>query len=449
MTSWAQNAFFYHIYPLGFCGAPRMNDFSSAPVPRLHQIVDWLDHISSLGANALYLGPVFEASAHGYDTADYYTVDRRLGDGALLAEVVAQAHGRGMRVILDAVFNHVGRDFWAFRDLLEQGQRSRYTGWFAGLDFHKASPYGDPFAYEGWNGHYDLVKLNLAVPEVREHLFGAVETWFHVYGVDGLRLDATDCLETSFLRALAEHCRAVRPDCWLLGEVVLGDYRRFAAPGLLDSVTNYECYKALYSSHVDRNYFELAHALDRQFGEQGLYRSLPLYNFADNHDVNRVATSLREPAHLFPLYCLLMTMPGVPSLYYGSEWGLPGAKRGGDDGPLRPYLPRPPEGAARPQPALPDTIARLAKIRRTTPALYLGDYRTVLVRPEQLAYSRSAEGSSVLVLVNAAASAATLQVPASGETLDDLLNPGERFQVQGGQASVDVPPRWARILRVR
>ena len=243
-----------------------------------------------------------------------------------------------MRLILDGVFNHVGRDFWAFRDLQHNRQSSPYRDWFAGLRFDARSPYGDPFSYEPWNGHYDLVRLNLANPAVREHLFEAIRSWVRDFDIDGLRLDVADCLDLDFLGALHAFCTTLKPDFWLMGEVVHGDYRRWVNPRTLDSVTNYEAYKGLYSSLSEQNYFEIAYALNRQFGPGGLYTGLPLYNFADNHDVDRVASKLLDSAHLYPLYLLLFTMPGVPSIYYGSEWGLKGQRTPHSDSALRPCL---------------------------------------------------------------------------------------------------------------
>lgn len=236
--TWAKDAFFYHIYPLGLCGAPRRNDFQSAPVARLESLYPWLDHIQSLGANALYLGPLFESSGHGYDTADYFQVDRRLGERATLAAFAREVHRRGLHLVLDGVFNHVGRDFWAFRDLQANQVASPYAGWFEGLDFSRHSPYGDPFSYQGWSGHYELVKLNLAQPGVRAHLFEAVRVWVEEFEIDGLRLDAADLLSEDFLPALALHCHGLRDDFWLMGEIVHGDYRRLDGPGRLDSTTN-------------------------------------------------------------------------------------------------------------------------------------------------------------------------------------------------------------------
>ncbi|NPV78029.1 MAG: alpha-amylase [Anaerolineae bacterium] len=448
---WANDAFFYHIYPLGLCAAPPRNDFVSAPVPRLEELYRWLDPIQELGANTLYLGPLFESSAHGYDTADYFQVDRRLGENRLLTAFSKELHRRGLRLVLDGVFNHVGRDFWAFKDLLSTRERSVYAAWFQNLDFSRSSPYGDPFYYEGWSGHYDLVKLNLANPEVRAHLFQAARFWIEEFEIDGLRLDAADQILPDFLIDLGRVCRELRPDFWLMGEMVFGDYSVLLSEGGLDSVTNYEAYKGLYSSHNDRNYFEIAYALNRQFGPQGLYRQASLYSFADNHDVDRVASVLKDPAHLYPLYCLLFTMPGIPSVYYGSEWGLPGQRLPGSDAPLRPAL-DPAQAQTMPQPHLAKWIARLAGIRRRCPALRRGGYRELLVAPQQFAFLREHSEGSVVVVVNAAnaPSQMEMRLPIEKGWLEDLLQPGETFQVVGGQARLaSIPPNGGRILALR
>ncbi len=448
---WADDAIFYHIYPLGLCGAPRRNDFSAPPIARLEKLYAWLDHIQDLGANALYLGPLFESTAHGYDTADYSQVDRRLGDRVALAAFAREVHRRGMRLVLDGVFNHVGRDFWAFRDLRARRWESPYAGWFQGIDFARSSPAGDPFAYEGWNGHYDLVKLNLAHPEVRAHLFEAVRGWIEEFEIDGLRLDAADVVAPDFLAALAEFCRGLRGDFWLVGEMVHGDYRRLANPGMLDATTNYEAYKSLYSSFVERNFFELAYALKRQYGPDGIYRGLGLYNFADNHDVDRVASSLKNPAQLYPLYCLLFSMPGIPSIYYGSEWGVSGRRTATSDAALRPAL-RPDSRAEQPQPDLAGAIARLAALRRANPALRQGQYRELHVAAEQLAFLREHPQGSLVVAVNASHAPAVLELrlPVQKGRLVDLLNPGESFAIRQQRARLDpLPSCWARVLQVQ
>jgi glycosidase len=444
---WYDNARFYHIYPLGLCGAPQRNDGQSAPVSRILALAEWADHIASLGLNAVYLGPVFESDAHGYDTRDYFRLDRRLGTNDDFRRVVEAFHARGIRVVPDAVFNHVGSEHFAFRDLRRYGQASRYAGWFQNVRFDGQSPCGDPFRYEGWAGNYDLVKLNLRNPEVKEHLFAAVKQWREEYGIDGLRLDAADVMDLEFLSELSNFCRGLAPDFFLLGEVVHGDYRKHAPGAGLHSVTDYECHKGLWSSLNDKNYFEIAYALKRQFGEGGMYRGLPMYQFADNHDVARAASALRDKGHLFPLYAMLFTVPGVPSVYYGSEWGIEGKKIPGGDWGLRPALTV--EGARKstPCPELEDAVRRLSRLRASLPALARGDYREILVKSEQFAFERSRNGERVLVAINAAAEAAEIDVPLPGAEGEwrDVLNGGCAV-FHGGRAKIEFYPRWARIF---
>ncbi len=449
MQHWSRKAVFYHIYPLGLCGAPQHNDFNLPVVPRLARVQDWLEHIQALGANTLYIGPLFESSRHGYDTADYYRVDRRLGSNETLQTFSADLHARGMRLVLDGVFNHVGRDFWAFRDVLAHRERSAYRDWFHNLRFEGRSPRNDPFQYEGWNGHYSLVKLNLHNPDVREHLFGAVRSWVREFQIDGLRLDAADCLDTGFLKALVGFCRGLRADFWLMGELIHGDYRQWANPEMLDSVTNYECYKGLYSSHVDRNFFEIAHSLRRQFGEGGIYRGVNLYNFVDNHDVNRVASKLTNTVHLRTLYSLLFTMPGAPSIYYGSEWGIRGERNTLTDDELRPPLDLQELTRNPPQADLPSLIAQLARARAGSAALQHGDYREVMVGNEQLVFQRRTENEQVLVAINASVEPAHLRIaaPGGGEQMVDLLDADYSTRMRDGVVSVEVGACRARILR--
>jgi cyclomaltodextrinase / maltogenic alpha-amylase / neopullulanase len=446
LADWAFDSTFYHIYPLGLCGAPAKNDFGAPHVERLDQLIGWLDHIRGLGCNALYIGPLFESSGHGYDTADYWHLDRRLGTDETLKRFTAACHERGIRVILDGVFNHVGRDFWAFRDVQAHGPDSPYRDWFAGLDFAGRSPFRDQFSYEGWQGHYDLVKLDVGNPALREHLFGAVRSWIEDFGIDGLRLDAADVIDLDFLRALAALCRSIKPDFWIFGEIVHGDYRQWVNPRTLDSVTNYEAYKGLYSSLIDRNYFEIAYALNRQFGPSGRYAHLPLYNFVDNHDQDRVASKLRDRRLLYPLYLLLFTMPGVPSIYYGSEWGIEGKLAHHDDSGVRPAIELA-EGPARgSEPALADAIRRLAAMRSGSAPLRRGTYRQLVVASEQFGFARELDGVTTIVLLNAADHAAEMAVPAphDGEWRDILS--GGSVLAAGGQLRTEVPADWGRVL---
>lgn len=448
MADWISDAVFYHIYPLGMCGAPHHNSADLPIEPRVTQIGDWIAHVQELGVNAVYLGPVFESSAHGYDTIDYYRVDRRLGDERALSQLTARLHDAGIRVILDGVFHHVGREFWAFRDLQANGPNSPYRDWFTGVDFSRSSPHGDQFTYDAWEGHFDLVRLNLNNADVRAHLLGAVRQWIEQFAIDGLRLDVAYALDRSFMRDLAALCRSLDPQFWLLGETIHGDYRELANPSMLDSVTNYEAYKGLYSSHNDHNYFEIAHTLRRQFAADGLYHDLRLYTFADNHDVQRIASTLRNPAHLYPLHALLFTMPGIPSIYYGSEWGIAGSKQGHSDWALRPALRWPVAVEQMPHPDLAMAIARFSRIRHQQVALRDGSYEQLLVASEQIAFARQHEAEQIIVVVNAADSAARVELAsAPDQHYVDLLDPAREFSSYQGRLVIDdVAPCWARIL---
>ena len=409
---------FYHIYPLGFCGAPAVNDFSSAPCGRLEKIYEWTAHLKSINVNALYLGPLFESSAHGYDTADYYYVDRRLGNNETLKYFVKHLHENGIKVILDGVFNHTGRNFWAFRDVQQNLSASQYCSWY-NLDFNDKSPYGDSFSYEGWNGNYDLVKLNLSNPEVKNHLLSAVQMWIEEFDIDGLRLDAADCVDINFLQELSRFSKSLRNDFWLLGEIIHGDYRKWANEQTLDSVTNYECFKGLYSSHNDKNYFEIAYSLNRQYGAAGMYRHLNLYNFADNHDVSRVASLLKEKAYIYPLYILLFTMPGIPSIYYGSEWGIEGIKQNDSDTILRPEVNLKHLYETGDNNIL-EAVKKLSEIRLHYKSLCSGEYRQIHVSSQQFAFSRQKEEETAVVIVNSES------VPKSVELNVQFIN-GTKF----------------------
>lgn len=443
---------FYHIYPLGLCGAPKKNDLNADSVNRIELLYSWIDHISCLGFNAVYLGPVFESSSHGYDTIDYFKVDRRLGTSESLKEFVNYLHGKGIKVILDGVFNHVGREFWAFRDLQNNLHQSRFKDWFKGLNFDYRSPLGDLFTYDTWNGYYELIKLNLDNPEVYSHILHAVSFWMDEFKIDGLRLDAADCLEFTFLKRLSYHCKNKNPDFFLLGEVIHGDYTRWVNSEMLDSVTNYECYKGLYSSHNDENYFEIAYSLNRQFGEHGIYKGLPLYSFADNHDVNRLASVLKNKAHIYPAYCLLFTMPGLSSVYYGSERGLTGEKFNGSDDPLRPYLDfgnfRSDEDGSQ----LEKILKKLINIRKNSSAITVGSYKQIFVDHKLLGFQRESAEEALIIVINSSNEIRELQckVFSQNGTAVDLLNNGDEFQIREGILNItSIYPNWARIIRIK
>lgn len=450
MNSWTKDAIFYHIYPLGFCGAPQSNNIYSQPINRIKKVEEWIPHIKSIGCNAIYLGPLFQSSTHGYDTADYYHVDSRLGSDDDFKALCENLHSNGIRIVPDGVFNHVGREFWAFRDVLEHGQASKYCSWFSNLRFDYRSPMGDNFTYDCWEGHYNLVKLNLKNPEVKQHLLGAVGYWIDNFNIDGLRLDAADCVDMYFLKELAAFCKNKKNDFWLMGEIIHGDYRRWANAETLDSVTNYECYKGLYSSHNEKNYFEIAYSLNRQFGDGGIYKNLDLYNFVDNHDVNRLASTVRNAAYLYPIHAMLFTMPGLPSIYYGSEWGILGQKQNNSDAPLRPALDLNTAANTSPNKDLSSTIALLAKIRKESNALKYGNYKQIIVKNEQFVFARITDNETIIAAFNLSENEASISfnVPGNFNCLVDLLNNNEQFVRNNNMVNLNIPSCWARILKV-
>ena len=280
--AWYDEAVFYHIYPLGLCGCAHENDGQPTP-GAFAKLEAWAAHAAKLGCTAIYIGPLFESGSHGYDTIDYRLVDRRLGTNEEFKAFVAACHARGQRVIVDGVFNHVGRDFFAFQDLKANRENARYKDWFCDVNFWGNNEYNDGFSYGNWGGYNLLVKLNQRNPEVQQYHYDTVRFWVEQFDIDGIRLDAADVLDFDFMRGLRRLANEVKPEFWLMGEVIHGDYSRWANPEMLHSVTNYELHKGLWSGHNDHNYFEIAHTMRRL---QGLCHDTRLYLFSDNHGLN-------------------------------------------------------------------------------------------------------------------------------------------------------------------
>lgn len=410
---WAYESVFYQIYPLGFTGAPFENDGQTCH--RILKVIDWIPHIKKLGANAIYFSPVFESDTHGYNTRDYRRIDCRLGTNDDFKEVCRQLHNSGIRVVLDGVFNHVGRGFFAFQDVLQKRWDSPYKDWFH-IDFNGNSGYNDGLWYEGWEGHYDLVKLNLRNEEVISHLFDCIGSWIDEFDIDGLRLDVAYCLDHDFLRRLRSFCDSKKQDFFLVGETLHGDYNQIMNDSMLHSVTNYECYKGLHSSFNSMNMFEINHSLLRQFGPENwtLYRGKHLLSFVDNHDVSRIASLLQNKAHLPLIYALCFGMPGIPCVYYGSEWGAEARKEDGDPA-LRACFDAPVENE------LFDWISKLAHAKRNSDALNYGNFSSIVLTNKQCIFERRTDTERVLVAINADSESYTAHFDAGCGTAVDLI----------------------------
>ena len=393
---WYEKAVFYHIYPLGLCGCPFENDGVTSE-NHFKQLNDWTTHIDKLGCNAIYIGPLFESATHGYDTTDYKKVDRRLGTNADFKEYVKNCHDKGIHVIVDGVFNHVGRKFFAFEDLKQNRENSRYKDWFCNVNFYNNNEYNDGFSYDNWGGYNVLVKLNQRNPEVKNYIFDIIRYWVQEFDIDGIRLDAADVLDHDFMHEMRNVANTVKEDFWLMGEVIHGDYSQWANDQTLHSVTNYELHKALYSGHNDHNYFEIAHSIQRSLTINGNTR---LYTFVDNHDVERIATKLSNKANLIPVHILYYGLPGIPSIYYGSEFGIEGKKEQNSDASLRPALNLSDYATAYTENSLTKLICKLGMIHKQFPELTEGRYEQLYLTNRQFAYGRILDDSAIVVAVN-------------------------------------------------
>ncbi len=433
---WADHSVFYQIYPLGFCGAPVQND--EITVPRIGKVTEWVEHILNLGCNAVYFGPVFESDAHGYDTRDYQKIDRRLGTNKDFADVCQTMHRAGIKIVLDGVFNHVGRGFWAFQDVLQNRESSPYRDWFY-INFEGNDNYNDGLWYEGWEGHYELVKLNLKNPAVVDHLLTCVGHWIDEFQIDGLRLDVAYLLDRDFLKKLRAFTTSRKAEFFLLGEIIGGDYRQIMNHEMCDSVTNYECYKGLYSSFNSLNLFEIVHSLLRQFGSDpwALFPGAHPLSFVDNHDVTRAASILTNKKHIPILYALLFGMPGIPCIYYGSEWGAEGRKENGDAA-LRPCFTAPQKNQ------LTDWIASCAKARRGSAALCDGSFHSLVLQNQYCIFERKTANDRVLVAVNIGDTAVHVDFDAGAGRARDLIT-GQVHDFGGG---TNLPPYFAAFWQI-
>lgn len=419
--AWYDEAVFYHIYPLGLLGAPAVNDYGK-PEHRLKELNPWIEHLSKLNVTALYIGPLFQSGTHGYDTTDYRVLDSRLGDNADLKKFVGKCHDAGIRVILDGVFNHTGRDFFAFKDIKEHREGSRYCGWYCGLNFYGNTEYNDGFSYENWGGHNLLVKLNQRNGEVSDYICDTIRFWVLEFDIDGLRLDAADVLDFDFMKKLRWLANEVKPEFYLMGEVIHGQYGRWVNGEMLHSVTDYALHKGLFSGHNDHNYFEIAHTVKRSYEMVSAADVNRLYNFTDNHDVERITTKLNNKEHYFPVHILLYTLPGVPSMYYGSEFGIEGRKEQGSDASLRPAIDLKDYADYIEKDKRTALIARLGEIRKQQKALSYGGYRELRLTNRQYAFARDMDGETVTVAVNNDENTAYMDIPAPEGEYTELLS---------------------------
>jgi len=397
MTSWSDHAIWWHLHPLTFTGAePVALPPGTPPVDRLGRLEPWLDHLVELGCNGLALGPVFASESHGYDTVDHFRIDPRLGTDADFDALVASCRRRGVAVLLDGVFNHVGRGFAAFQDVLARGPAaSPYTSWFR-IDPDAPGP--DGFGYADFEGHRNLVALDHAEPAVADHVTAVMRHWLD-RGAAGWRLDAAYAVPTAFWHQVVGRVRDTHPQAWFVGEVIHGDYAAFAAAADLESVTQYELWKAIWSSVNDRNFFELSWALTRH---EAYAETMQPLVFVGNHDVTRIASRVDDARHLPHALVVQFTVAGVPSVYAGDEHAFRGVKydRAGGDAEIRPAFPADPSGLAPEGLPVYRLHQDLIGLRRRHPWLVRSRLKVVHLSNEVFAYrASSVDGGAALVVV--------------------------------------------------
>lgn len=445
MSKWYEEAVFYHMYPLGLANAPLKNEEETV-VHRFEEIKKWIPHLIDLGFTAVYIGPLFESSTHGYDTKDYKTVDRRLGDNEDFKGFVEECHKAGIHVVVDGVFNHTGREFFAFEDIKKNRENSPYKDWYKGINFWGNTHYNDGFGYEAWRNCFELVNLNLWNREVKDYLFDVIRFWIDEFNIDGIRLDCADCLDFDFMKEMRFITTQKKEDFWLMGEVIHGDYSRWANADMLHSVTNYELHKGLYSGHNDYNYFEIAHTVRRLSDDNGgICKGRKLYSFTDNHDVERLISKLTRKEDYYPVQMLLYTLPGIPSIYYGSEWGIEGRKANGDDGPLRPEI----DITKQEDNLYSNYIAKLGRIHKENPELSYGRYKELVLKNRQYAFGRFLDNSMVLTAVNNDDIEAEVVVNIGFQKAKakDLFTDKEIVVGTDGKISLVLPPHRGCIVR--
>ena len=435
---WFDESVIYQIYPLGFCGAPEKND--NILEHRILKIMDFVQHIKKLNVSAVYFCPLFESVAHGYDTVDFNKIDTRLGTNNDFKQVCDSLHNNGIKVLLDGVFNHVGREFFAFKDVRENKWNSKYKDWFI-INFDGNSCYNDGFWYEGWEGHYELVKLNLDNYEVKQYLLSCVGNWIDEFGIDGLRLDVAYMLNRQFMKELKSYCVSKKSDFFLAGEMIHGNYRDIINNEMLHSATNYECFKGIYSSFNSMNMFEIGHSLRNRFGNEDwcMYKGLQLINFVDNHDVTRLASNLTNEKHIIPAYGILFSMPGIPCIYYGSEWGIKGEKIQGTDAPLRPCVDKPETNE------ITEFISNAANVHKNSKALCYGGIEILHLTNKQIIYQRQFEEERVVVMINADSEEYTAHYNANAGCGVDLLT-GKEFDFGAGSI---MPPYSVQYIEIK
>ncbi|KAH7648008.1 alpha amylase [Cryptosporidium bovis] len=469
-NEWYKYCNWYHIYPIGLCGAPRYNLEDGHVENRIEELysLEWVYHLKSLKIGGVYIGPVFESYSHGYDTSDLYKIDKRLGSNDHFKKLVRVYHSFGIKVVIDTVFNHVGRNFFAFKDLQIKGEISEYYTWFKNIDFNESSPKGDNFNYTPWHGYYELVTLDHDNYNVKKYLYDAVKYWYNEFNIDGLRLDAADCLSIDFWKQFRQYCKNNFGEKFvLIGEIVHGDGKLWVKPSIysniksyidanqpFDGITNYQLWSAIWTSHNNMNVEIIVDAIIQQ---NELLNYGWMYNFVDNHDVSRISSQVDREEYLYTIYMILFTIQGSPSIYYGSEFNFKGIKGCGKeaDFPLRPKI------------SIDDLIRYKNKCKcdglynlirflsciRIYPLigeiLNFGEYNHVFNTNKLFIYKRQLKEEFILVGINIDSeyiNDITINWNGPNGRWRDILDPENSFNSENGKLTLSIKPNWGIII---
>ena len=453
LPDWTKRGIIYHIYPLGFFNAPKHNKDEPNTVNRLANIRNYYDHFKEMGINIIQFGPIFESVSHGYDTIDYMKIDHRLGTNELFKKLVSELHEMGIKVIIDGVFNHVSREFDSFKDILQYKEKSWRKHWHF-IDFSKNNPYNDGFDYKTWEGHYDLVKLNLNEEDVRDHVFSVASYWLKEVDIDGWRLDVAYQISPDFWREFRQTCKKNKADCFLVGEMIHGPYNKWIGADLLDAGTGYQVYKSIWSALNSNNMHELKAVLERSFHhEWGLFKDTILVNFLGNHDTTRIRSQLDDERYIYPAFIFLFTTNGIPKIYYGDEIGMFGVKGQTSDDDIRTPMLKPGEAWPQNGAVIFETVQKLIRIRNNNHGLIYGELIPIYAENNILAFIRRSSIQTLLIMINNDFQTITKKIPLwnlnlEGSKFMELLDQGgeKEFLVQDNHLQADLFSNWGRIL---
>lgn len=271
-----------------------------------------------------------------------------------------------------------------------------------------------------------------------------IRFWVDTFDIDGIRLDCANVLDFHFMEEMRRETKTMKEDFWLMGEVIHGDYGRWVNDHMLHSVTNYELHKSIYSGFNDHNFFEIAHNVRRL---EAIGRSL--YTFVDNHDEDRIASKLRTKEHLLPVYTCLMTLPGIPSIYYGGEWGIEGKRTPSCDDALRPAIS--PDAFDSLRCTLTDRISKLSIIHQENEELHMGRYQELLLTNRQYAFARHGEHSLIITALNNDDNEAVLNIPVpiAASQAVNLLEDGEILPIRDGKLQITLKGCDGAVLKIK